>query len=259
VERIVSTAPSNTEIIAALGFGDKIVAMDKYSAAVEGVAGKPLLIDFAYPDGEVILGIEPDIVFAAGHNQTISGADPFKLIRETGVPVVYIPTSASIADIYRDILFIAEALGVPEKGEKLAGDMRAEIEEVAKTASAITEKQPVYFEISPFPYMVTFGQGTYLDEMLGVIGAVNIFAGEKSWFSPSPEAVIERNPGVILTLAGSVEDPLKDMQSRPGFEALDAVKNNRVYAIDADSASRPSHHIVFALKQMAAAVYPDLF
>jgi iron complex transport system substrate-binding protein len=262
-ERIVSTAPSNTEIIAALGFGDKIIAMDKYSAAVEGAAGEALLIDFAYPDGEAILGLEPDIVFAAGHNQTVSGSDPFTLIRETGIPVVYIPTSAGIADIYRDIRFIAEVLGVPERGEKLAGDMRAEIEAAARTGSAITEKQSVYFEISPFPYMATFGQETYLNEMIGVIGAVNIFAGEKGWFSPSPEAIIERNPDVILTLAGSadgpVENPLREMQSRPGFEALNAVKNGRVYSIDADSASRPSHRIVFALKQMAAAVYPDLF
>ncbi|MDR2070802.1 MAG: ABC transporter substrate-binding protein [Treponema sp.] len=262
VERIVSTAPSNTEIIAALGFADKIIAMDKYSAAVEGVTGEPVLIDFAYPDGEVILGLEPDIVFAAGHNQTVSGSDPFKLVRETGIPVVYIPTSVSIAGIYRDILFIAEVLGVPERGEALAGDMRAEIDAVAKTGSAITEKQSVYFEVSPFPYMVTFGQETYLNEMISVIGAVNIFAGEKSWFSPSPEAIIERNPGVILTLAGSdgsAGNPLEEMRSRPGFGAVKGVKNSRVYPIDADSASRPSHRIVFALKQMAAAVYPELF
>jgi iron complex transport system substrate-binding protein len=259
LERIVSTAPSNTEIIAALGFADKIVAMDKYSASVEGVSGEPVLIDFAYPDGEVILGLAPDIVFAAGHNQTVSGTDPFRLIRELGTPVVYIPTSHSIGDIYRDIRFIAEALGVPEKGETLAGDMREQIEGIAKTASAVTEKTPVYFEISPFPYMVTFGEDTFLNEMISVIGAVNIFSGEKGWFSPAPEAVIEGNPGVILTLTGMADNPLEDMRRRPGFGAIHAVKNNRVYSIDADSASRPSHHIVPALKQMAAAVYPDLF
>ncbi|MDR0623840.1 MAG: ABC transporter substrate-binding protein [Treponema sp.] len=259
LERIVSTAPSNTEIIAALGFADKIVAMDKYSASVEGITGEPVLIDFAYPDGEVILGLEPDIIFAAGHNQTVSGTDPFKLIRETGTPVIYIPTSHSIAGIYRDIRFIAGVLGVPERGETLAGDMREQIEAIGQTASAVTEKTTVYFEISPFPYMVTFGEETFLNEMITVIGAVNIFAGEKSWFSPAPEAVIERNPGVILTLTGMADNPLEDMLGRPGFGAIHAVKNNRVYSIDADSASRPSHHIVLALKQMAAAVYPDLF
>jgi iron complex transport system substrate-binding protein len=258
-ERIGSTAPSNTEIIAALGFADKIIAMDKYSASVEGVAGEPALIDFAYPDGEVILGLAPDIVFAAEHNQTVSGADPFALIRETGTAVVYMPTSRRIADIYRDIRFIADALGAPEKGEALAEEMRGQIEAIAKTGSAAAEKEPVYFEISPFPYMVTFGGETFLNEMITVIGAVNIFAGERGWFSPSPEAVIEKNPAVILTLTGMADNPLEDMRRRPGFGAIHAVQHNRVYSIDADSASRPSHHIVSALKQMAAAVYPDLF
>jgi iron complex transport system substrate-binding protein len=259
LERIVSTAPSNTEILAALGFADKIIALDPYSAKVEGITGTPVLIDFAYPDGEVILGIEPDIIFAAGHNRTVSGSDPLKLIRETGIPVVYIPTSASIADIYEDIRFIAAVLGVPEDGEKLAGDMREQIGEIAKTGAAITEKQPVYFEVSPFPFMTSCGQGTYLHEMITIIGGVNIFADEKSWFSPAPEAIIERNPGVILTMVPAADNPLDEIQSRPGFEALHAVKTKRVYSIDADAASRPSHHVVTALRQMAAAVYPDRF
>jgi iron complex transport system substrate-binding protein len=226
---------------------------------MEGISGTPVLIDFAYPDGEVILGLEPDIVFAAGHNRTVSGSDPLKLIRETGTPVAYIPTSASIEDIYQDIRFIAAALGVPEKGETLAADMREQIDTIAKTGSAITEKQSVYFEVSPFPYMTTCGKGTYLDEMITIIGGVNIFANEKTWFSPSPEAILERNPGVILTMVSAEDNPLEEIQSRPGFDALRAVKNKRVYSIDADAASRPSHHIVLALKQMAAAVYPDQF
>jgi iron complex transport system substrate-binding protein len=259
LERIVSTAPANTEIIAALGFADRIIAMDKYSADLEEISGEPVLIDFAYPDGEVILGLEPDIIFAAGHNKTVSGADPFKLIRETGIPVAYIPTSARIADIYLDIRFIAEALGVPEKGEKLAGDMREQIEAIAETGAAIPEKRSVYFEVSPFPYMVSCGEGTYLNEMIHIIGAVNIFAGEKSWFSPAPEAIVERNPDVILTLTSLADNPLEEQRSRPGFEAINAVKNNRVYSIDANAASRPSQHIVSALTQMARAVYPDVF
>jgi iron complex transport system substrate-binding protein len=113
--------------------------------------------------------------------------------------------------------------------------------------------------------MVSFGEGTYLHEMINIIGGVNIFSGETGWFSPAPEAVIERNPDVILVLTDSAGaypgagTPLEDMARRPGFPAINAVSNNRVYSIDADSASRPSHHIVSALKQMAAAVYPDRF
>jgi iron complex transport system substrate-binding protein len=263
LERIVSTAPSNTEIIVALGFADKLIALDPYSATVEGISGAPVLIDFAYPDGELILGLEPDIIFAAGHNRTVSGADPFRLLRETGIAVAYIPTSVSIDDIYRDIRFIAEVLEVPDKGEQMVKDMEEQIGAIAEAGSAIGEKQSVYFEISAFPTMVSFGQGVYLDEMIHIIGAVNIFANEKSWFSPSAEVIIERNPDVILTLADPADDRQADlpgeMAGRPGFGAINAVRHRRVYSIDANAASRPSHHIVSALKQMAAAVYPEIF
>jgi iron complex transport system substrate-binding protein len=236
--------------------------MDKYSLGVEGAAAEALLIDFAYPDGEVILSLEPDIVFASGHNETVSGSDPFRLIREAGIPVISIPTSVSIDGICREILLIAGALGVPEKGEALAADMMAEIGETKRLCQTAAEKRTVYFEISPFPYMVTLGSETYLDEMISAAGGVNIFAGERSWFSPSPEAIIERDPDVILTLTGSGASqaaPLLEMRSRSGFEGIKAVRNSRVYAIDADAASRPSHRIVFALKQMARAIYPELF
>jgi iron complex transport system substrate-binding protein len=268
IDRLISTAPSNTEIIIDLGFADKLIAVDKYSSGLEGIPGSPVLIDFMYPDAEVILGINPSLIIAAEHNQTASGEDPFKLIREAGVPVVYIPTSAGIEDIYRDIGFIAELLGAPGRGAVLTDRMKGELEAVAAAAaSAVGEKKSVYLEISPFPFMVSCGQGTYLNEMIELIGAVNIFAGEQGWFSPSAEAIIAANPEVILTLVDTAEaagsapavTAAEEIKARAGFETVRAVKNNEVYYIDADSASRPSPRLITALRQMARAVYPLVY
>jgi iron complex transport system substrate-binding protein len=257
INRIISTAPSNTEIIKGLGRTDKLVAVDTFSSRISGISAGLVQIDFSYPDAEVIIGLKPDIIIAAGHNMTVSGEDPFKLIKDTGIFVVYIPTSSAIADIYEDIRFIAGILEAREKGEELINGMKAEIDAAAARGAAIAERKSVYFEISPYPYMVSIGRETYLGEMISVIGADNIFADQKDWFSPAAEIIIERNPDVILTLTGLNADPVAEILHRPGFEHTRAVQNNAVYPIDGDAASRPSHNIVIALKQMAAAVYPE--
>jgi iron complex transport system substrate-binding protein len=265
INTIVSTAPSNSEIIVGLGLGSKIIAADEYSAKVDGVNKGITLIDFSYPDAEAIISLAPDIIIAAEHNRTVSGDDPFKLVGETGIAVVYIPTSDSVEGIYGDIRFVAEILGVKERGEALVADMKAEIDAIARRGEGITEKKSVYIELSPPPYLVSLGQGTYLHEMLEVTGAVNIFADQRGWFSPSAEAIIDRNPDVIITFmdapdgAASVDAFTEELKSRPGFEHISAVRNKRVYRIDADSASRPSQNIVLALKQIAHAVYPEIY
>jgi iron complex transport system substrate-binding protein len=258
ISRVISTAPSNTEIIRDLGQADKLVAVDTFSAGLGGIGADLPQIDFSYPDAEVIVGLRPDIIIAAGHNMTVSGEDPFKLIKDTGISVVYIPTSSTIAGIYEDIRFIAGLLEVREKGEELAGRMQSEIDAIAARSASLPGKKTVYLEISPFPYMVSVGRETYLSEMISIAGGDNIFADQKDWFSPAAEVIIERNPDVIITLTGLNADPVGEILRRPGFEHVRAIQNGAVYSIDGDAASRPSHNIVSALKEMAAAVYPDM-
>jgi iron complex transport system substrate-binding protein len=261
IHRVVSTAPSNTEIIVDLGMADMLVAVDKHSANVEDIpAGLPLL-DFFYPDAEVIVRLEPDIIIANGHNPTGSGEDPFRLLSDMGIPVVYISMSRSINDIYRDIAFIAELLGAGGRGEQLVAAMKAQIDEIAHKAARIAEqdRQTVYFEISAAPEIFTFGRDSFLNDMIGSIGAVNIFANDNWILSPGAEAIIERNPDVILTNVNYIEDPVGELKSRPGFDHITAVMRNRVYQIDTDSSVRPSARITRALRQMSGAVYPQLW
>ncbi|MDR1411194.1 MAG: ABC transporter substrate-binding protein [Spirochaetaceae bacterium] len=259
INTIISTAPSNSEIIVGLGLGGKIIAADEFSARIDGINKGITLIDFSYPDGETIITLNPDIIIAAEHNRTVSGDDPFRLMGEAGIPVVYIPTSGSIEGIYGDIRFIAGLLGAGEKGEALVAGMKAEIGAVAQKSAGITERKSVYIELSPPPYIVSLGRKTYLHEMAETIGADNIFADQEGWFSPSAEAVISRNPDVIITFFDDLGTFTADLKARPGFEHIGAVRDNRVFRLDANSASRPSQNIVLALKQMARAVYPEIY
>jgi len=257
--RIVSTAPSNTEIIVDIGMAYRLVAVDRHSVNVSGIpAGLPLL-DFFFPDAEVILGLQPDIIIASGHNPTGAGDDPFRLLSEAGIPVVYIPMSRSIEDIYLDIAFVAELLGAEEAGTRLVRLMRSEVAEIAGIVAGIENRKTVYFEISPPPEMMTFGAGSFIDDMISTIGALNIFGGENWLVSPGSESVIVRNPDVILTNVNFIDNPIDEIKNRPGFNHINAVINGRVYEIDNDSSVRASARIVPALRQMLRAVYPELY
>jgi iron complex transport system substrate-binding protein len=260
INRIVSTAPSNTEIITDLGQAHKLVAIDRHSANVTGIPDNLPQLDFFYPDAEVIINLEPDIIIASGHNPTGTGEDPFRLLREMGISVVYISMSASIDEIYNDIAFIADILRVQKEGERLINSMRAQIDEIAQIAvqmSANTENRTkVYFEISAAPDMMTFGKGSYINDMISVIGAQNVFGNESWLVMPGAEAVISRNPDVIFTSVNYLADPIMEIKNLPGFNHINAVINNRIYQIDTDSSMRPSSRITFALRQMAQAVYP---
>ena len=259
INRIISMAPSNTEIIVDLGLAGKLVAIDHYSENISGLAAGIPRLDFSFPDAEVIIGLKPDVIIANGHNTTISGDDPFRLLREMGIPVAYLSMSRSVNDIYEDIIFIADLLQERERGQELVISMKERVDAIARTAARAQTRRSVYFEISAMPEMFTFGKGSFLDDMITTIGAANIFGNDDWILSPSAEAIIERNPDVILTNVDYIDDPIGELKKRPGFNYINAVIHNRVYRIDTDSSVRPSAHITLALEQMARAVYPEVY
>ena len=95
--------------------------------------------------------------------------------------------------------------------------------------------------------------------MIELVGAENIFKDINGWTSPSEEAVIDANPDVILTNVNYVENSIEEIKSRKGWENIKAIKDNQVYMIDKNASSRPSQHIVTALKQIANAIYPEYY
>lgn len=260
VNTIISTAPSNTEVLVALGLDDKLVAVDKYSADVEGISEDLPKIDFRNPDAEAIIALNPDIVIASGHNKA-GDEDPFALIKEAGIPVAYIPSSYSIDGIYGDIEFIASLTDTEKEGKDLINSMKEEIESIKSIGNTITDKKNVYFEIGAGSGLYTFGNETFLNEMIETIGATNVFGEENSWITVTPEAVIDANPDVILANTPGTNEAgltaVEDIKSREGWDTVAAVQNGDVYEIDKNSSSRASQNIIKALKEMAKAVYPN--
>lgn len=255
--KIISTAPSNTEILIGLGLADKIIAVDNYSPTEELKEGITQ-IDFLNPDAEVIIGLEPDLLIASGHNKT-GNEDPFALIKAAGIPVVYIPSSNSIQGIYEDIDFIASITNTTEQGDKMKKTLMKEIDGIKEIAKNIEKPKSVYFEISPAPSIYTSGKDTFQNEIVTLIGATNIFKDETGWISPSPEAIVDRNPQVILTNVNYIDKAVDEILSREAFKEIEAVKARQVYLVDANTTSRPSQHVIKAIKEIAKAVYPEYY
>lgn len=107
--------------------------------------------------------------------------------------------------------------------------------------------------------MYSLGTGTFINEMIEIIGAQNILADQKSWVSVSDEMVLAKDPDVILTNVNYIPNPIDEIMSRSGWASLKAVKGKKVFGIDTNSSSRPNHNIIKALKEMAKAVYPEIY
>ena len=250
--RIISAAPSNTEIIVGLGMGDLLIAVDKYSTDIKDMPEGLTEIDFFYPDIEAIIGLAPDIILLNEINTYGVADNPFKQLNDLGIHVAERASSGSIEGIYSDIMFIAELLGVKERGEALVSSMKEEINGIVSQSAGNNKK--VYFEISSSPTIVTFGSGVYLNELIEIAGGKNIFTEQKGWFSPSAEEIINRDPEVIFVVDYHGTEQISDMKQRTAFDNIAAVKENRIYIVEANSASRPTQNIMLALREIVRAL-----
>lgn len=258
VESIISMAPSVTETLVNLGLGDKLVAIDDYSKGIAGVATDLPSFDIMAPDAEKILALNADLIFASGMSKA-NGTDPFSPMVEAGSCVTYVPSSETIADIMLDIQFIGDVTKSGDKAKTIVENMRKQIEALTTKLQIPATKKKVYFENSAAPAMYTTGSGTFINEMLDILGLENIFADQTSWVGVSEEVVVEKNPDIIFTSVNYIENPVDEIIGRNGFSAINAVKNKQVFQIATDAASRPNENIIKALLEMAELAYPEQF
>ncbi|MBE5855934.1 MAG: ABC transporter substrate-binding protein [Lachnospiraceae bacterium] len=267
VNKIISMAPSTTQVLVDLGLGDKIVACDTYSFASYGdslTADIPQF-DMMTPDQEQIVALGADVVFTSGMSSK-DGDDAFASVREAGICVADIPSSASLADIQEDIRFIGKVVGKEAEADALVSQMQTVMDEIAEVAATIAddEKKTVLFELftpsADSPTIYTCGSNTYIDEMISLIGAKNVAGEEKDqWPALTEEAAVGMNPDVILTADMYTDDVINVLLTMKGWENVSAIQNKAVYQIDNDTVNRPNHHVVSAMLEMAQDIYPELF
>lgn len=258
VEKIVSMSPTITETLVHLGLADKIVAIDTYSTDISGIKKGLPTFDMMKPDTEKLIALKPDVIFATGMSKS-DGDDPYKAVKDSGVLLTYVPASTSIQGIKDDIAFLGKVTNKEDKAKEIVDTFTKEMNDVKSKIESVKSSKSVYFEIAEPPHTTSFGKNTFLNEMLEMLGAKNVFGDQESWVSVSEESIIKKNPDVIFTNTSYVEGAVSKIKARNGWNVINAVKNNNVYMIDLNKSSRSNEYVVDALKDMAKALYPNAF
>ncbi|MDR0446221.1 MAG: ABC transporter substrate-binding protein [Oscillospiraceae bacterium] len=256
-ERIVALSPAVTQTLLHMGLADKIVAIDTNSLIFEGLPADLPTVDMLSPDGELLLTLNADLVLCSSMTG-FDGGEPLKPLSDSGICVAAIPSSASIEGIKEDIMFIADIVGQHDEGAEIIAELEAGIQEVRDAIGAAAPKT-VYFEIAAAPAAYSFGNGTFLNEMIEIAGGENIFSDMDSWLAVSEEQVIARNPEVIFTNVIYIENSVGEILSRESLADTTAVTEENVYYVDNYSSSLANEYILTAIHQMAEAMHPDLW
>ena len=257
-EKIISTSPSNTEILTGLGLGDKIIATDTFSNGIEGLNENAIAFDMQNLNMEKLIELKPDAIFV--NEISLAGEeDRFAAVRKAGIDVLYIPAADSLQDIMDDITFISAYTKTDDKGKAFVKEIEDTINTIKDKTKDSESTTKVYFEISAAPYLYTFGTGTYLNEIIELCGGVNIYNSQKGWLTNTDESVISSNPSVIISNVSYDGYSYKEILDRKGWNVIDAVKNKKVFYVDANSTARASQNVVRGMKEIANAINPDIF
>ncbi|MGC8782328.1 MAG: ABC transporter substrate-binding protein [Anaerolineae bacterium] len=258
--RIVSLAPSITEVLFAVGAGEQVVGVTKYcNYPPEAAQGREIVGGFSAKSLSVekIISLKPDLVFAAGAtHKPVSEA-----LEAAGVPVFNFEPK-DFTGVYANILAAGALTGHTPQAEKVVADMKARVAKVTAITAAIPQEQrvKVFYEVWDEPLM-TAGPATFIGQVIELAGGVNIFADVKEQYpTVSAEAVVSRNPQVILGPSSHGEGlTAAKIAGRPGWGELAAVKAGRIVIVDGDIISRPGPRLADALEAVARGLYPERF
>ena len=258
-ERIVTLAPSNTEILFALGASKQMVGRDSFSdfppeaRDVPDVGGGFMALNM-----ELIVASKPDLVLASPLTPPEQLAD----LQKIGLNVHVVENPTSFEDLYANLEEVAVLTGHENEAAALVAALKARVEAVRAQVTRAEGKPLVYYELDATdpsaPY--TSGPGTFVDLLINSAGGAN-FGAELSgeWVQVSVEELLARQPDVIVLgdyTYGAVT--AEQVRSRSGWDALTAVQQNRIFMFDDNLVSRPGPRLVDGLEAMAKLLHPDI-
>jgi cobalamin transport system substrate-binding protein len=263
-QKIVSITPANTEILYAIGAGERVVAVDDGSDHPDDPKLKALpdVATYGSVDVEKIVSLDADLVVAGGLDFTPDEA--IKQLRALGIPVlvVYAP---SVDGVFKDIELIGAAVGNAEEAEALTATMKAEMAAIADAATAAAAaagtKPRVFYDVS---YADATGQiygaaqGSFLAEMVGSLG-VDVITTDPVTYEIPLETLIEKDPQVILLGVNPFYAPTAEtVAKRTGWSVMTAVKNGDIRQVQDTEITRPGPRLPTGLRNLALAMYPDI-
>jgi len=259
-QRVISLAPSNAEILYAIGAGKQVIAREDFTNYPEEVKSLPSVGGSTGKYSlEEVARLQPDLILAS----PLTAPDAVKSLSDITPNVFVVPNPKDMEGLYANLATVGTLTGHKAEAEKLTGDLRTRVKAVEAKVSGVTEKPTVFYELDATdpakPW--TAGPGTFIDLLIRMAGGQNVGSSLKGdWVQISQEELIVQNPDIIL-LGDSLYGGIKPEQvaARPGWDGITAVKNARVLEFNDDLVSRPGPRMVQGLEELAKILHPDLF
>ena len=259
VQRVVSLAPSNTELLFEVGAGSLVVGRDDFSdfpkeaKSLPSVGGSLGVYGLA-----AIAALKPDLVLAAQINTSKDVAALEKL----GLTVFYLNNPTDMTGLFENLRSVGTLTAKSAETETLIASLTARLNAVIAKLPNIKTHYKVYYELdaSDPAVLYTAGPGSYINKLLEEAGDTNIGAVVGVPFGVmSAQEIIGQNPDFIVLGDTGYGGTIAGVKARPGWDAINAVKNDKVFVFDNDTVSRPTARLVDAVESLAKMFHPEVF
>lgn len=256
--RIISMAPSITEVIFALGLGDRVVGVSDFCDYPPEAFEKPKIGGVVNPNMEAVVALDPDLVIALPN---VTHESLFRSLRQLGIKVLTLRNDA-LEDLIETIRAIGEETSTQAEAEAMIGELNGKFSAIRlKVADA--PRRRVMFIVGIDPLFVA-GKGTFIDELIEIAGGTNI-AGDSAAKYPmiGIEEVVSKAPEVIiytsLNFELTPEQEAKAKELWSVYPSIPAVRNGRIHGLVADYVTLAGPRLVIGVEEMARAIHPELF
>ena len=259
-QRIICATPGLTEVVFALGAGDRVVGVSDYTTWPPEAQELPRIGGWMNPDRERLLLLEPDLILTQGLHERLRA-----FAKRHNIPLVQIPTD-TLDDVLEQFTTVGALLGEEEKGEELQASLEQQLREIQVRLADVSPKRTVMLFERPagvLRNLTTVGPQSFLSSLLEVAGGKNVFQDVVGDYPQiSREAILMRAPDVIMELhSESLDAPQRDRIRRDWetMPSLPAVQQERVVFLTEDHTMIPGPRIVSTVEQMASLLHPELF
>jgi len=249
IERAVSLAPNLTEIVFAVNGGSRLVGVTSYCNYPEEAQKIPKIGDTVNPNLEAIIALKPQVILVS----TASQIESFTETLEGQNIAVFVTNPKDVEGVYKSILKIGEIFGQDERARETIDRMQRRVNEI-ESKTNLSKKVKVFVQISKEP-LFTIGKDSFLTDLIKRAGGVSLTENvAESYPKFSKETALALLPEAII-----LSDSEDNQEPNEVFANSPAMRNGKVFKIDADLLSRPSPRVVDALEQIARALHPDDF
>ncbi|MBI2323852.1 MAG: cobalamin-binding protein [Chloroflexi bacterium] len=252
--RVVAIAPSATEIVFAIGAGDRLVAVDDFSDFPAEAKALPK-VGGTRTSPERIVAHRPDLILAVTQGNLAPGL-------EAQGQAVIVFDAQDVEGVYKNILLVGKVLGRDRAAQDLVQRMRSRIEAVAARTKDVAAKPRVLHEVDATDPARIFvaGPSNFIDSMITIAGGVNVAAGAQRKFPQlSAEEIVRADPEVIVLGDAKYGVTVESVRARSGWQGIAAVRTGRILAIDPDIVSRPGPRLADAVEEYARLLHPAVF